>query len=206
MFSKLQGRSEKRAGFSSKALGKFQKNSFIRHCPVQQDWVFLGQVLIWWNWTNKLNWISLVVQWLRLSAANAGVQVWSLVGELRSHMLWGAAKRLKKKKGLTNFCNLLGQNNVPDTERKKQLAFLHHRSWKVPGGRVRAGTGQSWEVLRSGSQGSWRPLWSQLEFERVEETRGQPRSGPTAGLWRSSGNFPETFSGGGEGLPWKPRS
>ena len=56
----------------------------------------------------------------------------------------GCSQKIKKKKKvLTNFCNLLGQNNVPDTERKKQLAFLHHRSWKVPGGRVRAGTGQS---------------------------------------------------------------
>ena len=122
------------------------------------------------------------------------------------HAVECSQKIKKKQKGLTNFRNLLGQNNVPDTERKKQLAFLHHRSWKMPGGRVRAGTGQSWEVLRSGSQGSWQPLWSQLEFERVEETRGQPRSGPTVGLWRSSGNFPETFSGGGEGLPRKLRS
>ena len=34
-----------------------------------------------------------VVQWLRLPAANAGVWVQSLVGELRSHMPWGTAKR-----------------------------------------------------------------------------------------------------------------
>ena len=35
---------------------------------------------------------SLVVQWLRLCASNAGVRVPSLVGELRSHTLWGMVK------------------------------------------------------------------------------------------------------------------
>ena len=39
---------------------------------------------------------SLVVQWLRLRASNAGAQVRSLVGEQRSHMLQGAAKKVKK--------------------------------------------------------------------------------------------------------------
>ena len=31
---------------------------------------------------------SLVVQWLRICLAMQGAQVQSLVGELRSHMLW----------------------------------------------------------------------------------------------------------------------
>ena len=39
---------------------------------------------------------SLSVQWLGLRAFTAGAQVQSLVGELKSHKLWGAAK----KKGL----------------------------------------------------------------------------------------------------------
>ena len=42
--------------------------------------------------------ISLVVQWLRLCTVNAGVQVLFLIRELRSHMLHGAAKKIKKKK------------------------------------------------------------------------------------------------------------
>jgi len=32
---------------------------------------------------------SLVVQWLRMCLAMQGTQVQSLVGELRSYMLWG---------------------------------------------------------------------------------------------------------------------
>ena len=32
---------------------------------------------------------SPVVQWLRIHFARQGTQVWSLAGELRSHMLWG---------------------------------------------------------------------------------------------------------------------
>ena len=41
---------------------------------------------------------SLVVQWVRLYAPNAGGPwVRSLVRELRSHMLCGMAKKLKKK-------------------------------------------------------------------------------------------------------------
>ena len=114
-------------------------------------------------------------------------------------------KKKKKKAGLTNFCNLLGQNNVTQKGESNSSSCVIAVG-KCPGGGVSAGTGQSWEMLGSGGQDSWQPLWSQLEFERVEETRGQPRSGSPAGLWRSSGNFPEPFSGGGEGLPWKPRS
>ena len=39
---------------------------------------------------------SLVVQGLRLQASTAGPQVQSLAGELKSHMLHGAAKKFKK--------------------------------------------------------------------------------------------------------------
>ena len=40
----------------------------------------------------------MVVQWLRLHAANTGAQDWSLVGKLGSHMPCGMAKKIKKKK------------------------------------------------------------------------------------------------------------
>lgn len=40
---------------------------------------------------------SLVVQWLRCHASNAGVWVQSLVGELRLNMPHGAAKKIKTK-------------------------------------------------------------------------------------------------------------
>ena len=40
---------------------------------------------------------SLVVQWLRLYASTAGGRVWSLVGELRSHMPRSVAKKTNKK-------------------------------------------------------------------------------------------------------------
>ena len=39
-----------------------------------------------------------MAQLLRLSASNAGVQVWSLAKELRSHMLCSIAKKVKRKK------------------------------------------------------------------------------------------------------------
>ena len=46
-----------------------------------------------------------MVQWLRLHAASKGVWVQSLVGELRSHMLCGAARRfLKKEKKRKEMC------------------------------------------------------------------------------------------------------
>ena len=38
-------------------------------------------------------------QWLRLRASNAGAWVQSLVRELRSHLLRGAAKKKKKNNG-----------------------------------------------------------------------------------------------------------
>ena len=41
---------------------------------------------------------SLAVQWLRLCASNAGAEVQSLVGKLRSHMPCGAAKKNKKER------------------------------------------------------------------------------------------------------------
>ena len=41
---------------------------------------------------NELLGASLVAQWLGLRASNQGLQVQSLVRELRSHMLCGAAK------------------------------------------------------------------------------------------------------------------
>ena len=40
---------------------------------------------------------SLEVQWLRLRAPNAGVQVQFLVGELRFYMLQGMVKNINKK-------------------------------------------------------------------------------------------------------------
>ena len=43
-------------------------------------------------------WTSLAVQWLRLCVSSAGGRVRSLVGELRSDMLCGVAKKKKKKK------------------------------------------------------------------------------------------------------------
>ena len=58
---------------------------------------------------NKPNYIKIqnqfyrtFLEWLRLCASNAGgARVWSLVRELRSHMLSYAAKK-KKKKNPTN--------------------------------------------------------------------------------------------------------
>ena len=41
---------------------------------------------------NPLRRTSLVVQWLRLCASNAGVQIQSLVRELGPHMMQDAAK------------------------------------------------------------------------------------------------------------------
>ena len=41
---------------------------------------------------------SLAVQCLRVHASKAGGTIQSLVGEIRSHMLHAAAKKLKKKK------------------------------------------------------------------------------------------------------------
>ena len=41
---------------------------------------------------------SPAVQWLGLSLPMQGAWVWLLVGEWGFHMLWGAAKNLKKKK------------------------------------------------------------------------------------------------------------
>ena len=46
---------------------------------------------------------SLVVQWLRVHASNAGAAVRSLVGEPRSHTPCGAAKTKTKKNLLTQF-------------------------------------------------------------------------------------------------------
>ena len=48
---------------------------------------------------------SLTIQWLELSTSNAGVQVQLLVGELRSHMLYGAAKKEKRKKSYPTPCS-----------------------------------------------------------------------------------------------------
>ena len=42
-----------------------------------------------------------MVQWLGLHTKNAGSQIQSLVRELRSHLLHGAAKKFKKKFFLT---------------------------------------------------------------------------------------------------------
>ena len=50
--------------------------------------------------------ISLVIQWLRLYASTAGVTGSIPVGELRSHMPWGVAK--KKKTVRIPFDPLLG--------------------------------------------------------------------------------------------------
>ena len=47
---------------------------------------------------------SLAVQWLRLHTSNAGVWVQSLVGELRSHMLW--PKIIKLNTDVTSQCEV----------------------------------------------------------------------------------------------------
>ena len=53
---------------------------------------------LWKDRNCRLQGTSLVVQGLRLQAAAAGGTVQSLVRELRSHMPWGMAKKVKKKK------------------------------------------------------------------------------------------------------------
>ena len=45
-----------------------------------------------WKWETFL-----VVQWLRLCLPMQEVGVWSLCGELRSHMLWGCCQKLKNE-------------------------------------------------------------------------------------------------------------
>ena len=56
-------------------------------------------VMLFTTIKNKMNWTSLVVQWLRLHASNAGdVEVRSLFGELRSHVPHGEAKKEKDVK------------------------------------------------------------------------------------------------------------
>ena len=44
-----------------------------------------------------------MVQWLRLSASTAGARVQHLVGELRSHMLRGVAKKTNPPKKIQSF-------------------------------------------------------------------------------------------------------
>ena len=46
---------------------------------------------------------SLEMQWLRLCLPTQRAQVWSLVGELRSHMPWGVAENFKKTWGRLAF-------------------------------------------------------------------------------------------------------
>ena len=48
---------------------------------------------------------SRVVQWLRLGLLMPGVQAWSLVSELRSHMPWGQKTKTLKRKQYCNKCN-----------------------------------------------------------------------------------------------------
>ena len=57
--------------------------------------------------TENLKETSLMAQWLRLHAPNAEGTVWSLVGELRSHMLHCIAKKKKKKKKSLKKCRCI---------------------------------------------------------------------------------------------------
>ena len=52
---------------------------------------------------------SLVVQWLRLHTSNAGGTSSNLAGKLRSHMLWGTAKKKKKTNNNLEHSGLGGE-------------------------------------------------------------------------------------------------
>ena len=58
---------------------------------------------------------SLVVQWLRIYLPMQGSQVWSLLGELRSHMLWGNSSPPATAREAT-CCN----EDPAQSERKKK--------------------------------------------------------------------------------------
>ena len=61
-------------------------------------------------------WTSLAAHWLIICASTAGVQVLSLVGELRSCMLCGAAN--KKKRCVSMCLSFHGQRSL-----------MRHRPW-----------------------------------------------------------------------------
>ena len=63
---------------------------------------------------------SLAVQWLRFRAFNQGVQVWSLVGELRSHM----PSRLPKKGG--GIKRISGGGYLPKENKNTKLKRYRH--------------------------------------------------------------------------------
>lgn len=52
-------------------------------------------------------WHLPMVQLLRLSASNAGVQVWLMAKELRSRMLCSIAKKAKRKKKPNTYCDII---------------------------------------------------------------------------------------------------
>ena len=82
----------------------------------------------------------MAVQWLRLHASNAGMQgtqFRSLVRELRSHMLWGAAKINKFEK--LKITHLLFQNyisskySIKSIPRSSRELSSHGFIWLTPG-------------------------------------------------------------------------
>ena len=70
---------------------------------------------------------SLAVQWLGLCLPMQGVQVWSLVGELRSHISRGQKSQNKKQK---QYCNKFNKHYKNGSHRKKQIKFLFKKSFK----------------------------------------------------------------------------
>ena len=67
-----------------------------------------------------------MVQWLRLRASTAGVQ--SLVGEVRSCMLQGVAKKLKKQKQTNKQIYIYGCKDIstmPGTHSKVGVVIIN---------------------------------------------------------------------------------
>ena len=61
---------------------------------------------------------SLAVQWLRLHLPTQGVQVWSLVGELRTHMPWNQKTKHKQQK---QYCNKFNKDFLNGPHQKKNI-------------------------------------------------------------------------------------
>ena len=87
--------------------------------PTRWTWVWVNSGSWWWtgrpgvlqfmgsqrvrhDWATELNWTELVVLWLRFSLPKQGVQVWSLVGELRPHMACGQKTKNNRSNIVTN--------------------------------------------------------------------------------------------------------
>ena len=86
------------------------------------------------HWSQKVDSVtSLVVQWLRLCASNAGDMSCILVGELRSYMPCGMAKRLKKVDSLFSlisfswYCWIIA--HLSESSNHRLITFLQ---WKGP--------------------------------------------------------------------------